>query len=69
MNYDDITDLCAEVELFIGGEKHLIHDAFWAYIPPNVSQGPMTIRNITKQVFFMMSWPMGEGVMKYPGGR
>ncbi|HLA82906.1 MAG TPA: hypothetical protein VJP78_15020 [Thermoleophilia bacterium] len=69
MNYDDITDLCAEVELFIGGEKHLIHDAFWAYIPPNVSQGPMTIRNITKQVFFMMSWPMGEGLTKYPGGR
>jgi hypothetical protein len=27
------------------------------------------IRNISKQVFFQMSWPMGEGVEKYPGGR
>jgi hypothetical protein len=69
VNYDDITDLCAEVELYIGGERHVIDKAFWAYIPPNVSQGPMVIRNISKQVFFMLSWPMGEGVEKYPGGR
>jgi hypothetical protein len=69
MNYEDITDLCAEVELWIGGEKHVINKGFWAYIPPNVSQGPMVIRNIRKQVFFQMSWPMGEGIAKYPGGK
>ena len=69
MNYDDITDLCAEVELWIGGEKHVINKGFWAYIPPNVPQGPMVVRNITKQMFFMRSWPMGEGIEKYPGGR
>ena len=69
MNYDDITDLCAEVELWIGGEKHVINKGFWAYIPPNVPQGPMVVRNVTKQMFFMMSWPMGEGIEKYPGGR
>ncbi len=69
MNYEDITDLSAEVELWIGGEKHVINKSFWAYIPPNVSQGPMVIRNISKQVFFMMSWPMGVGIEKYPGGR
>jgi hypothetical protein len=68
-NYDDITDLCAEVELWIGGEKHVINKGLWAYIPPNVSQGPMIVRNITKPVAFVMSWPMGEGVEKYPGGR
>jgi hypothetical protein len=69
MNYDDITDLCAEVELWIGGEKHIIAEGFWAYVPPNVSQGPMIVRNITKQLFFTMSWPMGDGIAKYPGGR
>ena len=69
MNYDDITDLCAEVELWIGGEKHVITKGFWAYIPPDVPQGPMIVRNVTKQMFFMMSWPMGEGIEKYPGGR
>ena len=69
MNYRDITDLCAEVELWIGGEKHVITRGFWAYIPPNVLQGPMVVRNVSKQVFFMMSWPLGEGIRMYPGGR
>ena len=68
MNYDDITDLAAEVELWIGGEKHVINKAFGAYIPPNVEQGPLVIRNISKQVFFMMSHPVGQGIEKYPGG-
>jgi hypothetical protein len=67
MNYADITDLCAEVELWIGGEKHIIRKSFGAYIPPNVVQGPMIIRNITKQIFFMMSYPVGEGIHKYRG--
>ena len=69
MNYGDITDLCAEVELWIGGEKHVITRGFWAYIPPNVLQGPMMVRNVSKQVFFMMSWPLGEGIRMYPGGQ
>jgi len=67
MNYDDITDLCAEVELRIGGEKHIITKSFGAYIPPDVEQGPMIIRNITKQIFFMVSYPIGEGIKKYRG--
>jgi hypothetical protein len=67
MNYADITDLCAEVELWIGGEKHIINKSFGAYIPPNVKQGPMIIRNINQQIFFMMSYPIGEGIKKYPG--
>ena len=68
MNYDDITDLCAEVELWIGGEKHIINKSFGAYIPPNVEQGPMIIRNVTRQVFYLMAYPIGAGIKKYPGG-
>ncbi len=67
MNYDDITDLCAEVELWIGGQKHIINKSFGAYIPPDVEQGPMIIRNITKQIFYMRSYPIGEGIRKYRG--
>ncbi|MCX8032736.1 MAG: hypothetical protein N3B14_05035 [Thermoleophilia bacterium] len=67
LNYEDITDLCAEVELWIGGEKHVITKSFFAYIPPNVSQGPLIIRDIRKQVFFLMSQPIGVGVEKYRG--
>jgi hypothetical protein len=68
MNYPDITDLCAEVELWIGGEKHIINKSFGAYIPPGVAQGPMVIRNIEKQIFYMMSYPIGAGIEKYRGG-
>jgi hypothetical protein len=69
MNYDDITDLCAEVELWIGGEKQIINKAFGAYIPPDVKAGPMIIRNIQKQIFFMISYPVGLGVTKWRGGK
>jgi hypothetical protein len=65
MNYDDITDLCAEAELWIGGEKHIIRKSFGAFIPPNVEQGPLIIRNIEKQLFFLMSYPVGQGIGKY----
>jgi hypothetical protein len=69
MNYSDITDLRAEVELWIGGEKHIINKGFGAYIPPDVKQGPMIIRNITRQIFYMMSYPVGKGIARYRGGR
>jgi hypothetical protein len=69
MNYPDITDLCAEVELWIGGEKHIINKSFGSYIPPGIKQGPMVIRNITKQIFYMMSYPIGAGIEKYRGVR
>lgn len=69
MNYADITDLSAEAELWIGGEKHIINKSFGAYIPPDVEQGPLIIRNITQQLFYMMSYPIGEGIKKYRGGR
>lgn len=67
MNYADITDLCAEAELWIGGEKHIIRKSFGAYIPPGVEMGPLTVRNIDRQMFFMMSYPIGEGIRKYGG--
>jgi hypothetical protein len=67
MNYEDMTDLRAEAELWIGGEKHIINKCFGAYIPPGVEQGPLIIRNIDKQIFFMVSQPVGEGVKKYRG--
>ncbi len=68
MNYDDITDLCAEAELWIGGEKHMINKSFGSYIPPGVEQGPLIVRNITKPIFFMYSHPVGKGIQKYRGG-
>lgn len=69
MNFDDITDLRAEVELYIGGEKHVIDKNFGAYIPPDTRVGPMVVRNIEKQIFFMISYPVGLGVTRWRGAR
>jgi hypothetical protein len=69
MNYDDITDLNAEVEFWIGGEKHILNKNFGAYIPPDVKAGPIIIRNIKKQIFFMISYPVGLGITKWRGGK
>jgi hypothetical protein len=67
LNYDDITDLCAEVELWIGGEKHIINKGFGAYIPPDVEQGPLIVRNMKKQLLFKLHFPVGAGIEKYHG--
>jgi hypothetical protein len=67
MNYSDITDLAAEAELWIGGEKHLIKKSFGAYVPPDVEFGPLIVRDIRAQIFVMTSYPIGRGVEKYRG--
>jgi len=63
-NYENIRDLCAEVEIHIGGEKHIVKKSFAAFIPPDLEVGPLIIRNITKPVFFMMAFPCGKAIKK-----
>ncbi len=61
-NYDDVRDLGAEVELWIGGEKHIIKNSFTAFIPAGLEHGPMIIRNITQPIFHFTSSPYGPAV-------
>jgi hypothetical protein len=68
MNYADITDLAGEAELWIGGEKNIISKSFGAFLPANVKAGPLIVRNIKQQTFFMMTQPVGEGIKKYGKG-
>jgi hypothetical protein len=63
-NYENIRDLCAEVEIHIGGEKHIVKKSFAAFLPANLEVGPITIRNITRPVFFMTAAPCGKAINK-----
>jgi hypothetical protein len=63
-NYDNIRDLCAEMEVYIGGEKHIIKKSGAMFIPANLEVGPLTIRNITKPIFFTTEFPCGKGMKK-----
>jgi hypothetical protein len=61
-NYDNVRDLCAEAEIYIGGEKHIVNKSFAMFIPANLEVGPVTIRNITKPIFFTKEFPCGKAV-------
>jgi len=63
-NYDNIRDLCAEMEIYIGGEKHIIKKSGAIFIPANLEVGPLTLKNITKPIFFTIEFPCGEGLNK-----
>ena len=63
-NYDNIRDLCAEIEVYIGGEKHSIKKSGCMFIPAGLEVGPLTFKNITKPIFFTIEEPCGTGIGK-----
>ena len=68
MNYDDLTGLAAEADLYIDGEKHTLTKTLGASTPPNVEVGPLVIRNMQKQMFLNVTHPVGTGIAKFRGG-
>jgi hypothetical protein len=63
-NYDNIRDLCAEMEVYIGGEKHLVKESGAMFIPAGLEVGPITFRNITKPIFLTIDGACGTGIGK-----
>jgi len=49
----DITDLGAEIEFTISGEKHLINTTAVVSIPSGVEHCPIVIKKVTKPFIFM----------------
>ena len=69
----DITDLGAEVEFTLGGEKHLIKTAAVVSIPSNTTHCPIIIRNVKKPLVFMeisltRKWKPGKSPRKKTAG-
>ncbi len=62
--YENIRDLCAEMEVFIGGERHIVNKSGAMFIPANLEVGPLIIRNITKPIFFTTEFPCGKAIKK-----
>ncbi len=55
LNYDNIQDLGAELEITIDNEKNIVDRSFAACIPAGVQHGPVIIRNIQRPVFHVSS--------------
>jgi hypothetical protein len=49
-NFDNITDLGAEVEFWIDGEKFMLTKSFTAFIPPGLTHCPLIVRNIVRPI-------------------
>ncbi len=63
-NYENIRDLCAELEVYIGGEKHIVKRSGAIFIPGGLEVGPMIFRDIKKPIMFTIEFPCGEGLNK-----
>jgi len=56
-NPDDSHDLCGEVEFWIDGEKHLMHQSFLAYIPKGVEHCPLQVTRADRPIFHFSTGP------------
>ena len=55
LNYDNIQDLGAEIEITIDNEKNIVDRSFSACIPAGVQHGPVIVRNIKRPIFHASS--------------
>jgi hypothetical protein len=52
------------LEVYIGGEKHLVKESGAMFIPADLEVGPITFRNITKPIFLTIEGACGTGIGK-----
>ena len=50
-NPEDYHDLCAEVELWLGDEKHILNKSCVVFVPKGLVHCPMVIRSVDKPFF------------------
>jgi len=56
-NPDDIYDLGGEIEIWLGGEQHIIKKSCMVYIPAGLEHGPLIIRRVDRPIFNLTSGP------------
>jgi hypothetical protein len=50
-DFNNLSDLGGEVELWVDGEKHIMIKSFLAYIPAGMKHGPLYTRNVVRPIF------------------
>ena len=60
LNYDNIQDLGAEIEITIDNEKNIVDRSFAACIPAGVQHGPVIVRNVRRPIFHTSSGPTSQ---------
>ena len=58
-NPEDKDDLGGEIELWLGGEKHILTRSFMAFVPKGLSHCPLTVRRVDRPIFHFSGGPGG----------
>jgi hypothetical protein len=53
-------DLCGEVELWLGDEKHILNRSCSVYVPKGLEHCPMIIRRVDKPIFHFSAGTSGK---------
>jgi hypothetical protein len=59
-NPDDITDLDAEIELWINDEKHIITKSTMVYLPAGTMHCPLAFPRTGKSIIHFTCFPEGK---------
>jgi hypothetical protein len=50
-NPDDPYDLCGEIEMYVGGERHLVTQSTLVYLPAGLEHGPFRELRMDRPIF------------------
>ena len=56
-NPEDYHDLCGELELWLGDEKHILTKSCMVFIPKGLTHCPLVLRRIDKPIFHFSAGP------------
>lgn len=50
-NPEDTSDLCGEIELWLGDEKHILTKTCLVFIPKGLEHGPLVFKRVDRPIF------------------
>ena len=59
-NPEDPQDLCGEVELWLGDEKHILTKSCLVFVPKGLKHCPLIIRRVDRPIFHFTAGPGGK---------
>lgn len=63
-NIEDPSDLCGEIEFWLGDEKHLLTKSCLLFVPKGLKHGPMIVRRVDRPIFHFATGLGGTYEMK-----
>ena len=63
-NPDNPSDLCGEIEFWLGGEKHMVDKSCLIFVPRGMSHCPYWVRRVDRPIIHFSTAPHGAYVMR-----